>query len=644
MFRIKKLDIFIAKQFGMLFAGTFFISLFVLMMQFLWRYVDDLIGKGLSMEVLGQFFWYMSLMMVPQALPLAILLSSLIAYGNLGESSELTAIKSAGISLIQSFRGLIVISVIIAGASFYFQNNIGPMAQKNMAQLLISMRHKSPELEIPEGVFYDGIPQTNLYVERKDMKSGHLYNIMVYRMTDSYEDQAIILADSGMLQSTAEKKHLVLNLWSGEWFENMRSQEMGNSASVPYRRETFAHKHIVLDFDGDFNLTDATGISSDARTKSLEKISHDKDSLVHVYDSVGKAYYKDAQSLYYPVPKLSSADKKQAIKIADNKKFDIDSLYKRLPADQRRLVVDQALSTVQQEVSDLDFKSMITSDGDKMIRQHEIEFINKFTISLICIVFFFIGAPLGAIIRKGGLGIPIIVSVLVFIVYYILDNTGYRMSRQGDWAIWFGRGLSMAVLVPMAAFFTYKANNDSAVFNADAYRNVLRRMLGLRIKRSIASKEVIINDPDYIKIAEQLRSMNGKIARYSQSRNLKALPNVVKVFFRYHADHTIENINAELESIIEELGNTRNRVILTSLNKYPILAVKAHTRPFDRRWMNITSAIIVPAGIFFYIRMWRFRLRLYHDLRTITTCNNEIIAEIEAHGGWVLRVENNYNQ
>lgn len=644
MFRIKKLDIFIAKQFGMLFAGTFFISLFVLMMQFLWRYVDDLIGKGLSMEVLGQFFWYMSLMMVPQALPLAILLSSLIAYGNLGESSELTAIKSAGISLIQSFRGLIVISVIIAGASFYFQNNIGPMAQKNMAQLLISMRHKSPELEIPEGVFYDGIPQTNLYVERKDMKSGHLYNIMVYRMTDSYEDQAIILADSGMLQSTAEKKHLVLNLWSGEWFENMRSQEMGNSASVPYRRETFAHKHIVLDFDGDFNLTDATGISSDARTKSLEKISHDKDSLVHVYDSVGKAYYKDAQSLYYPVPKLSSADKKQAIKIADNKKFDIDSLYKRLPADQRRLVVDQALSTVQQEVSDLDFKSMITSDGDKMIRQHEIEFINKFTISLICIVFFFIGAPLGAIIRKGGLGIPIIVSVLVFIVYYILDNTGYRMSRQGDWAIWFGRGLSMAVLVPMAAFFTYKANNDSAVFNADAYRNVLRRMLGLRIKRSIASKEVIINDPDYIKIAEQLRSMNGKIARYSQSRNLKALPNVVKVFFRYHADHTIENINAELESIIEELGNTRNRVILTSLNKYPILAVKAHTRPFDRRWMNITSAIIVPAGIFFYIRMWRFRLRLYNDLRTIMTCNNEIIAEIEAHGGWVLRIENNNNQ
>ena len=632
MFAIKKLDIFIAKQFGMLFTGTFFISLFVLMMQFLWRYVDDLIGKGLSLDILGQFFWYMSLMMVPQALPLAILLSSLISYGNLGESSELTAIKAAGISLIQSFRGLIVISILIALGSFYFQNNVGPNAQKHIAQLLISMKQKSPELEIPEGIFYDGIPQTNLYVERKDLKTGHLYNIMVYRMTDSYEDQAIILADSGMLQSTAEKKHLILNLWNGEWFENMRSQEMGSSASVPYRRETFAHKHIVLDFNGDFNLTDMAGISNDARTKSLAKISKDKDSLVRVYDSVGKAYYKDAQTIYYPSPKLQPAQLAEAKKIVNNKNFNIDSLFQKLPADQRRMVVDQALSTVQQEVSDLEFKSMITSDGDKMIRQHDIEAINKFTLSLICIIFFFIGAPLGAIIRKGGLGLPIIISVIVFIIYYILDNTGYRMSRQGTWAIWFGKGLSLAVLIPMAIFFTYKANNDSTVFNADMYKNMLMKMFGIRIKRSIQSKEVIINDPDYAKDTQILEEISTKITSYSQSRNLKSPPNIIKVFFRYHPDHTIEDIYEELEKVIEDLGNTRNRVIIAELNKYPILAVKAHTRPFDHRWLNILSAIIVPAGIFFYFRMWRFRLRLYRDLRTIIACNEAITKEIVNKG------------
>ena len=628
MFQIKKLDIFIAKQFGMLFMGTFFISLFVLMMQFLWRYVDDLIGKGLSIEVLGQFFWYMSLIMVPQALPLAILLSSLISYGNLGESSELTAIKAAGISLIQSFRGLIFISILIAFGSFYFQNYIGPNANMHIAQLLISMKQKSPELEIPEGIFYDGIPQTNLYVEKKDLKTGHLYNIMVYRMTDSYEDQAIILADSGMLQSTADKKHLVLNLWSGEWFENMRTQEMINSASVPYRRETFAHKHIVLDFNGDFNLTDMAGISNDARTKSIQKIQHDKDSLTHVYDSIGKIFYKDALSMYYQEPTLKRNQKKEAIKLSENKLYNIDSAFNKLPADQRRYIIDQSLSSVQQVVSDLDFKSMETSDGDKLIRLHNIETINKFTLSLICIIFFFIGAPLGAIIRKGGLGIPIIISVFVFIIFYILDNTGYRMSRQGDWAIWFGKGLSMAVLIPMAIFFTYKANNDSTVFNADMYKNMFMKMFGIRIKRSVTSKEVILNDPDYHKAAEQLSNLNIRIANYAKTRRLKSAPNIIKVFFRYHTDHIIEKINDELENVIEDLGNTRNKIIITELNKYPILAVKAHTRPFDHKWLNILAAFIVPMGIFFYFRMWIFRLRLYRDLRTITNCNEVIIEEI----------------
>ena len=176
MFRIKKLDIFIAKQFTLLFIGTFFICQFVLMMQFLWRYIDELIGKGLSMEVLAQFFWYMGLMLVPQALPLAILLSSLITFGNLGESSELTAIKAAGISLMQAFRSLIFLTVCIMLGSFFFQNNIGPNANRSLGQLLLSMKQKSPELEIPEGIFYDGIQGTNIYVQKKDTKTGMLYS------------------------------------------------------------------------------------------------------------------------------------------------------------------------------------------------------------------------------------------------------------------------------------------------------------------------------------------------------------------------------------------------------------------------------------------------------------------------------------
>ena len=626
MFRINKLDIFIAKQFGLLFTGTFFISLFVLMMQFLWQSVDNLIGKGLSLEVMGQFFWYMALWMTAKALPLAILLSSLMTYGNLGERSELTAIKSAGISLFQSFRGLIFITSLIACASFYFQNNIGPNAQKNIAQLIYSMQQKSPELEIPEGVFYNRIPQTNLYVEHKDLASGHLYNIMIYRMTDSYEDQAIILADSGMLQSTAEKKHLVLNLWSGEWFENMRSQEFGNSASVPYRRETFAHKRIILDFDADFNLADLGGIASDARTKSIDRIIHDRDSLVHVYDSIGRAYYREVQSTYYREVPFKRKQFREARKMAQS--FNLDTLYSKLRPEERRQIVDQALADVQQGVSDLEFKSMLTSDGDRQIRQHEIELINKFTLALTCIIFFFIGAPLGAIIRKGGLGVPIIISVFVFIVYYILDNTGYRMARQGDWAIWFGKGLSPAVLIPTAIFITYKANNDSAVFNIDVYRNLFMRLLGLRSKRHVNGKEVIINTPKYEENASLLSQMNVDISGYSEGHNLWLPPNVLDTFFRYQPDHEIERISNELEEIIEDLSNTKNKLIMSELNRYPILTVKAHTRPFEHKWLNIVSAIIIPAGLFFYIRMWMFRIRLYRDLKIITATNETIINEI----------------
>ena len=575
MFRIKKLDIFIAKQFGLLFIGTFFICQFVLMMQFLWRYVDELIGKGLSMEVLAQFFWYMGLMLVPQALPLAILLSSLITFGNLGESSELTAIKSAGISLMQTFRSLIIISIIISLASFHFQNDIGPKANIKMAQLLLSMKQKSPEVEIPEGIFYDGIPNCNLFVQEKDMKTGKLYGIMIYRMTGSYDDQAIILADSGMLQSTAEKKHILITLWSGEWFENMPSQQLGNSASVPYRRESFSTKQIVMDYDGDFNMTDAASLSNDARGKSLRQIGHDIDSLNHMYDSIGRRFYADSKMGTFYVARASKPDSLTALKRAQDKSFSIDAEFDSLSTDKKQRIISMALNKVQMQVSELDFNSMITSDADKLIRQHQIEAINKFTLALSCLIFFFIGAPLGAIIRKGGLGIPVIISVLVFIIFYILDNTGYRMSRGGMWTVWFGKGLAPAVLTPLAVFFTYKANNDSVVFNLDMYKNLMMKMLGLRLKRHVFGKEVIIDDPDYVSDKEKLNRISQEVTDYSKVHNLHKPANIINVFFRYQPDHEIERISQELEAVIEDLANTKDKVILSELNNYPILSEKA---------------------------------------------------------------------
>ncbi|MFC2517595.1 MAG: LptF/LptG family permease [Prevotella sp.] len=628
MLRIKKLDIFICKQFGMLFLGTFFICLFVLMMQFLWRYVDELVGKGLTVEVLAQFFWWMGLMMVPQALPLAILLSSLITFGNLGESSELTAIKSAGISLTRTFSSLVIVSSFISVTSFVFQNNIGPYSTIKLSQLLVSMKQKNPELEIPEGVFYDGIPNSNIYVQKKDVKSGKFYGIMIYRMSNSYEDSEIILADSGMLQTTAEKQHLLLTLWNGEWFSN-QAQEVGRDAAAPFRRETFLEKKTLIDFNGDFDMTDAALFSGDARGKGLAKLYRDLDSLQQNNDSIGRVFYNEVQMSYYNAASISRADTLAAIKEAGKKAFNVDSAFARLNNDGKRSVLDIARSQVQAVSADMEFKAMVTEDANRMIRQHEIEMYKKFVLSLSCLIFFFIGAPLGTIIRKGGLGIPVIVSVLVFIVYYILDNSGYQMARRGIWAIWFGELLATMVLVPLAVFVTYKANKDSAVFNFDAYRNLLMNLLGMRLKRNIMAKEVIINEPDYGRDAELLSEVTERAQAYAEAHRLKTAPNVKRVFFEYQTDNEMEEINRLLEMAIDDLGNTRDKTILNLLNEYPIMSVKAHTRPFNRQWLNVVAAILVPVGLVLYIRMWRFRLRLLKDLRVVVQNNNQIVAQIE---------------
>jgi len=631
MFRIKKLDIFIVKQFGMLFIGTFFICQFVLMMQFLWRYIDDLIGKGLTMDVLAQFFWYMGLMLVPQALPLAILLSSLITYGNLGESSELTAIKAAGISLMQSFRGLIVITIMIAFASFYFQNNIGPTANLKLAQLILSMRDKSPETQIPVGVFYDGIPNSNIYVQKKDNETGKLYGIMIYRMTGSYEDQAIILADSGMLQSTADRKHLLLSLWSGEWFENMQSQEFTNTAAVPYRRETFVDKKIIIPFDDGFNLTDASLLSGSAKSKSMGAIWHSLDSLNHYYDSVGNVNFKELSYLYNPVKVKTSRDslRLETKRASLKQTFDVETDYNKLSSAQKQQAVSSAIANIQRDISELDYRSMLTVDGDVAIRFHWIEAYNKITLALSCLLFFFIGAPLGAIIRKGGLGIPIIVSVLVFITYYILDNSGYRMAREGIWAIWFGKTLAMMVLTPIAVFVTYKANNDSVVFNMDAYRVFFTKLLGLRLKRHLALKEVVIYPPHYEESKEKLRYLDVLFDDYLKRKKLLRLPNPIKVFFKYQDDHEIERLSEQLEEVVQDLANTRSSRIIAYLNQLPILSAKAHTRPFDRKRYNVLAAICFPLGIILYIRMWRFRLRLANDIKKLIVTSKLIVDEID---------------
>jgi len=628
MLRIKKLDIFVLKSFCTLFIGTFFICLFIFMMQFLWRYVDELIGKGLEMTVMAQFFFYSALTLVPVSLPLAVLLAALITFGNFGERFELLAMKAAGISLLKIMRPLIIFIVFICCLSFYFQNVIGPKAQTDLGTLLISMKQKAPELDIPEGVFYDEIDGYNLYVKRKNRDTGMLYDVLIYNFEKGFENAQIIKADSGRLEMTADKKHLYLHLYSGEQFENLKSQSM-DQRNVPYRREAFREKHAIIEFDSDFNMVDAGIMSNYSNSKNMKKLQTDIDSMQVQNDSLARVYYEEAMRGTYRVTAGMTKEDTLKIEKAHLGEYSVDSIFNMATLVEKQKIISTAIGRAEGAGSDWSFKSNDISMTENNLRRHMTSWHEKLTLSLACLIFFFIGAPLGGIIRKGGLGMPVVVSVFIFIVYYIINNTGYKMARDGKWIVWMGMWTSTAVLAPLGAFLTYKSNNDSVVLNADAYINWFKKVVGIRNVRHLFRKEVIIHDPDYVRIPGDLRALSVDCRAYAEKKALKRAPNYFKLWMAGNRDEVMEKINERLETLIDEMSNTKSITLLTELNNYPIIPIHAHVRPFRSYWLNLLCGVLFPIGLFFYFRIWIFRIRLNKDMERIIKTNEEVIAIIE---------------
>ena len=614
----------------MLFIGTFFICLFIFMMQFLWKYVDEMVGKGLEVSVLAQFFFYSALTLVPLSLPLAILLAALITFGNFGERFELLAMKAAGVPLLKMMRPLIIFITFICCVSFYFQNVIGPIAETKLWTLLFSMKQKSPEVDIPEGVFYDEIDGYNLYVKHKNRKTGMLYDVLIYNFEKGFENAQIIKADSGRLEMTADKQHLYLHLYSGEQFENLKSQNMSQK-NVPYRRETFREKHAIIEFNSDFNMVDAGFMSNQSRSKDMKMLQAGIDSMKVLNDSVGRVYYQEAMGgTYKPTSTVLSKQDTVKIETANLRFYNVDSLYNVATLAQKQKILSTAVSRAESAASDWSFKSFSLLQTESSLRRHMTSWHDKLTLSLACLIFFFIGAPLGGIIRKGGLGMPVVVSVLIFIIYYIINNTGFKMARDGKWIVWMGMWTSTAVLAPLGAFLTYKSNNDSVVLNADAYINWFKKIVGIRSVRHLFRKEVIIHDPDYVRLPDDLRKLSVDCRVYADKKRLKRAPNYVKLWMNdAPRDEEMVEINDRLESYIDEMSNTRSVALLTALNNYPVIPVHAHVRPFRNYWLNMLCGIVLPLGLFFYFRIWAFRIRLSKDMERIIKTNEEILRIIE---------------
>ncbi len=573
------------QRFLPLLTMTFFICLFIVLMQFLWKSIEDLVGKGLSVGVICELFFYAALSMVPTALPLAVLLASLMVFGNLGEKFELTAMKASGISLFRIMRPLIVFMAFLAVGAFFFQNDVLPIAKTKMWTLLFSVRQKSPEVEIPARSFYDQIPNMNLYTESKNPETGMLYGMILYDLSRGYDNTRVILADSGRFNFTEDKTRLFLHLYSGEMFENMRDNSMGASSSryMPFRREHFNDKQIYFPFDANFNRIDEGGMRSQYIGQNVRQLMHSIDSIGREVDSVGTQYATEIRNAPYfgltrtitrrqPDGTFENIERPQ---VALDQPIDIDSIITARGPSLQKSYLTQALAKAKRQKQEYMYRSLALSEQAKLMRRHDIEMQRKFTLSFACIIFFFIGAPLGAIIKKGGLGMPLVISVLLFIVYFLIDNAGYKMARDGKMPVWEGIWLSSFVLLPMGVFFTYKAVGDSAVFNMDAYRNFFRRLIGKTMARDLTLKEVRMTEVEPSVAADMLNPfLESAIAT---KQNMAALTPLKRLFATSHT----ALLRQELNNLVDYMSNSSDIYTINLLNQYP----------FKPTWRNLPVII-----------------------------------------------------
>jgi len=462
---------------------TFFIAMFILLMQFLWKYIDDLVGKGLEWNVIVELLMYASAGLVPMALPLATLLASLMTLGNLGENNELLAMKSAGISLPRIMVPLIFVTIFISVGAFFFSNNILPYTNLKISTLLYSVKQQKPELIIKEGVFTNLIEGYSIKVADKDPKTSLLKRVLIYDHSTDVGNNSVTYADSGYMKPTSDQKFMVATLFSGYTYKEVaesKGSRKTTTGKLPAQKQKFEKQVIVFELRG-FGLqrADESFFKDSYQVLNLSQLSATKDSLSAALDIQSQAFSTNISKnslMRNPNWYIRNTPVEPTYKI------NIDSLYTALPKSQQQIAVQRALDYARSS------KSYITSTKEeffhkkKYIARHQIEWNRKFTLSFACFVFFFIGAPLGAIIRKGGLGMPVVISVLFFIVYYIITISGEKFARELMWDPAMGMWVSSFILLPLGIFLSYKATNDSAIMNADFYIEAAKKLISLKSK------------------------------------------------------------------------------------------------------------------------------------------------------------------
>ena len=629
MFRIKRLYSFVLGTFLPLLLATFSVCLFVFLMQFLWKYVDDMVGKGVGIKVLVEVFFYAAIWLTPMyVLPISILLASLMTFGNLGEHLELLAMKSSGISLLRIMKPLIILVVSMSILAFIFQNTVSPKASAKLWTIITSLRMKSPELDIPEGSFYKEVRGYNIFARQKT-KTGLLKNLMIYDHSKGFDNLEVTVSDSGRFKMTDDKKYLIFTQYNGESFQNVgTSQNRSNQKQISFQRLTFTRRDVLIEFDSNFNMMDQSitqnsdfsknipELNSFIRTASAEDDSTARAIRPGLVAQIYTSTFKQDKS--YPVNRhLPRPDTLPAV--------NFQSLYDSLPVSQRIQVLENAKMKINAINNSYNYQMFPQSDRQKAIRGHKIEFHRKFTYSLACLLFFFIGAPLGAIIRKGGLGLPAILSVSLFILYYTIDTFGWKMARQDSWEVWQGMWLSSVILAALGVFLTYKAVNDSVVMNPDAWKETLQRLIGKREIRNYTRKEVIMIPPDYPEDVLSMAKWNEDAKLYVAKK--ARIPFYISFWKQQFKDERLGELLTPMNGWIEDLLNSNENLIIGKLMDYPVI------KPYRLAFLNhsaarLTCSIFLPAGILIYILYFLKQKQINNDIQTTIKINEEISKEL----------------
>lgn len=487
-FGLKKLDALLLKSFLGPFAITFVLVLFTFIMQFYWLYMDDLIGKGLGVMMMLKLLFYMVPALVPMALPLIVMLSSIMTLGNLGEHYELVAIKSSGISLFRFMRPLFVFILFLAVGAFFFNNNVIPVANLKAYSLLYDMRNQKPTNSISEGMFSSDMKDFTIRVDKKDKDGQTIHGVIIYDHSEGKGNTNIVTAEKGKMYTSPSGNYLVFELENG-W----RYDETNDVKSKDLMRMYFNRWFLTFDMsEFNFKRTDESQFNGREEMMDIVQLTNSIDTFGmkknNNYDNV----YMNMQP-YVSIMKNKTNDSALKQMIIANKYNPVEykeRFFEFVPDSVRLSVVDNVLATARNVDRSL---SILLTDLDftnKKINKFWIAYNQKFTLSIACIILFFIGAPLGAIIRKGGLGMPVLVAIIFFLVYLILSTTGVKLAEQNQLSPWQGLWMANIILTPIAVFIMLKARNDSNLFNKDIYNKIFSKIKAIFSKRKQKHKQI----------------------------------------------------------------------------------------------------------------------------------------------------------